>query len=192
MTMLQLWMESIQQPGTLALLIILSTYILEDAAIISAALLSADGMIAPELAFLALTIGIATGDIGLYGMGVLLKRWRWLVRWINTERVNEAGHWLEKKMISTILLVRIIPGLRLPTYLACGFFQLPFTRFFLLVILATIVWTGGVFSGLYLFGAMFWAELSPWKWLLIPVLIAVILIGRRQVINHRSKLRCPR
>ena len=37
MAMLQLWMESIQQPTTLALLIILSTYILEDAAIVSAA-----------------------------------------------------------------------------------------------------------------------------------------------------------
>ena len=184
MAMLQSWMESIQQPTTLALLIILSTYILEDAAIVSAALLSADGMIAPELAFLALCIGIASGDIGLYGMGILLKRWHRLVRLFDAEKIDQASIWLKKQMISTVLLVRVIPGMRLPTYLACGFFLLPFFRFFLLVILATVVWTGAIFSGFYCFGTMFWAELSSWKWLLIPILIVVILTGRRQVIKH--------
>ena len=187
MAMLQLWMESIQHPTTLALLIILSTYILEDAAIVSAALLSADGMIAPEWAFLALCIGIASGDIGLYGMGMLLKRWHWLVRWFDAEKIDQASIWLKKQMISTILLVRVIPGMRLPTYLACGFFQLPIFKFLLLVVMATIVWTGAVFSGFYLFGTMFWAELSPWKWLLIPILIAVILTGRNHVIRHRQE-----
>ena len=185
MAMLQLWMESIQHPSTLALLIILSTYILEDAAIISAALLSADGMISPQLAFLALVIGIASGDLGLYALGALLKRWHWLIHWVNAEKIDKASHWLEKQMVSTILLVRVIPGFRLPTYLACGFFHLPLLKFFLLVILATVVWTGAVFSGFYLFGTMFWAELSAWKWLLIPILIAVILIGRRQVMRSR-------
>ena len=111
MEMLQLWMESIQHPGVLALLIILSTYILEDAAIISAALLSADNMIAPELAFLALVIGITSGDIGLYGLGMLLKRWHWLMRWVNADKIDEAAIWLEKRMTSTILLVRVIPGI---------------------------------------------------------------------------------
>ena len=187
MAMLQLWMESIQQPSILALFIILSTYILEDAAIVSAALLSADGMIAPELAFLALAIGIASGDVGLYGMGVLLKRWHWLIRWVNAEKIDEASLWLEKQMVSTILLVRVIPGLRLPTYLACGFFLLPFLKFLILVILATVIWTGAIFSGFYFFGTLFWAGLSPWKWLLIPVLIGVILIGRRQIIKSRPE-----
>lgn len=185
MAMLQLWMESIQNPTTLALLIILSTYILEDAAIVSAALLSADGMISPQLAFLALIIGIASGDLGLYGMGALLKRWHWLIRWVNAGKIDRASLWLEKKMVSTIFLVRVIPGFRLPTYLACGFFQLPFLKFLLLVILATLTWTGAIFSGFYLFGTMFWAGLSHWKWLLIPLLIAVILVGRQQVIKSR-------
>ena len=144
-------------------------------------------MIAPEFAFLALSIGIATGDMGLYGLGMLLKRWHWLVRWFDAEKIDQASVWLKKQMISTILLVRVIPGLRLPTYLACGFFQLPFLSFFLLVIIATAVWTGAIFSGFYLFGTMFWAELSPWKWLLIPVLIIVIMVGRKQVIKHRRE-----
>lgn len=183
--MFQLWMESIQQPWLLGLLIILGTYILEDAAIISAALLSADGVIAPEFAFLALCLGIATGDLGLYGIGILLKKWHWLVRWIDTDKVNTAGSWLKRRMTSTVLLVRIVPGLRLPTYLACGFFRLPFFCFLLLVCLASFIWTGSLFLGFYWFGATLWSELSPWKWLLLPILFAGILFARKAVMSKK-------
>ena len=183
--MFQFWMESIQQPWLLALLIILGTYILEDAAIVSAALLSADGAIDSELAFLALFVGVFTGDLGLYWLGKMLGRWQWLANWIKSERVKQAGEWLETKMVTTILLVRIVPGLRLPTYLACGYFNLSFSRFSLLVALASFFWTGFIFYGLYWFGSMFWSDLSGWKWLLLPIIIGLIMLGHKMAFSEK-------
>lgn len=183
--MIQYWMEPTHQAWFLALLIILGTYILEDAAIISAALLSADGIIASELAFFALFLGIFSGDLGLYGLGKMLGKWQWLISRINTRKVKEAGSWLEKRMVSTILLVRIIPGLRLPTYLACGYFSLSFVMFFLLVAFASLFWTGAIFYGIYWFGSMFWAEMSEWKWLFLPVIIGLFLIAHRKAASKK-------
>ena len=156
------------------LLIILGTYLLEDAAIISTALLSVDGVISPEVAFLTLFIGVFTGDLGLYKLGMMLGRWQWLARRINSNSIKQAGQWLEKQMTLTILLVRLLPGLRLPTYLACGYFTLPFSWFFLLAGFASFFWTGVVFFGFYWFGKMFWSDLSSWKWLLVPIIIGLV------------------
>ena len=49
--MIDLILEQTRNPLAIAGLILMSTWILEDAAIISAALISIDGFIAPELAF---------------------------------------------------------------------------------------------------------------------------------------------
>ena len=189
--MIQALIESAQHPGLLALCIILATYLLEDAAIVSAALLSADGQINPELAFLALFTGIASGDIGLYWAGRFLTRWRWLLNWVGSLSIDQAGVWLKQKMVMTILLVRIIPGLRLPTYLACGFFKIPFFSFTLLISFASAIWTGLIFYGFYLFGIMFWAELSDWKRLLLPLLIVLIWFGRKKIMARRERLSPP-
>lgn len=179
--MAELILDVTKHPLVLAGVILLSTYLLEDAAIISAALISIDGFISPELAFLALFIGIFTGDLGLYGLGRLLGKWSWLDKRIPSGKVNRAGEWLKQRVVWTILMVRLVPGLRLPSYVACGFFQYSFIYFTGLVFLASLVWTGVVFMGIYWFGSMFWSELSPFKWFLLPAMIVLILILHKNV-----------
>ncbi|WP_419832410.1 DedA family protein [Endozoicomonas atrinae] len=178
--MAELILDVTKHPLVLAVLILLSTYLLEDAAIISAALISIDGFISPELAFLALLIGIFTGDLGLYGLGRLFGRWSWLDGRIPEGNVNRAGQWLKQRAVWTILVVRLVPGLRLPSYVAFGFFRYSFISFSGWVFLASLVWTGVIFLGLYWFGSMFWSELSSVKWLLLPfVVIAILVLHRR-------------
>ncbi|KEI69753.1 DedA family protein [Endozoicomonas elysicola] len=179
--MAELILDVTKNPLVLAGLILLSTYLLEDAAIISAALISIDGFLSPELAFLALFIGIFTGDLGLYGVGRFLGRWSWLDRRIPKEKINSAGEWLKRRAVWTILVVRVVPGLRLPSYVACGFFQYSFVSFSCWVFLASLVWTGVIFMGLYWFGSMFWSELSSLKWLLLLLVIIAILILHRSI-----------
>ena len=171
---------TIEHPLVLALVILLGSYVLEDAAIVSAALLSADGLLSKELAFVALFLGIFSGDLGLYWLGVLSKKVPWLARKQNLNAVGKTNRWLEKNMTKTVLLVRVIPGLRLPTYLACGYFRLSFIYFLALVLLASIVWTGVIFSGFYLAGTLFWSELSAWKWLLLPVVVLLIFYRHKK------------
>ncbi|MRI31724.1 hypothetical protein EOPP23_01775 [Endozoicomonas sp. OPT23] len=181
-------LASIQHPLVLALMLLLGTYLLEDAAIITGALLSADGLISSELAFIALFIGIFTGDLGLYGLGVFLTRVVWLQRFFDLNAVNNAGIWLRKRMTFTVLFVRIIPGLRLPVYTACGSFRLSFIRFAILVLFASLVWTGFIFFGLYSLGSMFWEQMGLWKWLLLPLLIFVFLQAHKLIGRYKAVL----
>ena len=181
-------LNSVQNPLTLALLLLLGTYLLEDAAIITGALLSADGLISSELAFMALFIGIFTGDLGLYGLGVFLTRFRWLQRLFDLKAVERAGVWLKKRMTFTVLFVRIIPGMRLPVYTACGSFGLSFFKFSMLVFVASLLWTGFIFFGLYSLGSMFWEQAGPWKWLLLPLLVFGFLKTHKHFGRYRSVL----
>ena len=51
--------------------IVLGTFILEDAATVIAAMQTADGSLSGPLALASLYVGIAVGDLGLYGLGWL-------------------------------------------------------------------------------------------------------------------------
>ena len=175
------FMGAAQHPLFLALMILLGSYVLEDAAIISAALLSADGMISTQLAFFALFLGVFTGDLGLYFIGAQLKRLPWLAGKLDLDAVDKARGWLQNNMTTTVLIVRVVPGLRLPVYVASGYFQLSFVRFFYLVLMASLLWTGFVFSGFYLVGTFFWSELSGWKWLILPAIVLLIMYGHRNL-----------
>ena len=168
-------------PVLLALLILLGTYILEDAAIVTAALLSADGLLPSGMAFMALFIGIFTGDLGLYVLGHYLNRIPLLKSSMDLKAFLKARLWLDRKMKTTVLLVRIIPGLRLPVYTACGFFNLSFKVFAILVLFASLVWTAAIFYGFVSIGSMFWTDLGYWKWLLLPVIIGVIMFSHKKI-----------
>lgn len=168
-------------PVLLALFILLGTYILEDAAILTAALLGADGLISTQLAFSALFLGIFTGDLGLYVLGRYLNRIPRLTAFLDIDAVHRAHGWLQQKMTTTILLVRVIPGLRFPVYTACGFFKLPWKHFTALVFLASLFWTAVVFYGVFSIGTLFWSGLGPWKWLLIPVLAGLFVFGHKKI-----------
>lgn len=174
-------LEVTGNPMLLALFVLLGTYVLEDAAIVTAALLTADGLLPASAAFLALFIGIFTGDIGLYVLGRYLNRFPYLKSFLDLKAFLKARFWLDRKMTTTVLLVRIIPGLRLPVYAACGFFNLSFKLFAILVLVASLVWTAVVFYGFVSIGSMFWSELGYWKWTLLPAIIGLIMVSHRKI-----------
>ena len=47
---------------------------------------------------------------------------------------------------SAVLLARVIPGLRLVTYTACGFLRVPLLPFTAWVLLAVTLWTFGLYG----------------------------------------------
>ena len=62
--------------------IVLGTFILEDAATVIAAIQTADGSLSGPLALASLYVGIAVGDLGLYGLGWLAARFPPVTRFI--------------------------------------------------------------------------------------------------------------
>ncbi|GLO62600.1 membrane protein [Vibrio sp. MACH09] len=161
--------------------IILLSYLLEDLAIITAALLAADQSITPSLALLAIFIGIASGDIGLYGLGMLAARWRALrYRLLTNKAMRTVRQRLKKHTMLNIAFIRFIPGLRTIGFTLSGLFRVNFIQFMTSVILATALWTAIVFFAIYQLGSIEWLENNQWKWIIAPcALFALWKINRR-------------
>jgi membrane protein DedA with SNARE-associated domain len=126
-----------------AISLFLATLVLEDAAAIGAGLLIAGGLISWPAAFIACFLGIWSGDAGLYALARCGGR-RWFERSRferYSDRVARSETWFAKRGTSILIFSRMLPGARLPTYLAAGFLRLPLSRFLLVTGAASFVWT---------------------------------------------------
>lgn len=126
-----------------ALSLFIGTFILEDVAALAAGLLLASGSISWPAAFMACFLGIWSGDAGLYALARCGGR-RWFERsrfQRYSNRVTQSETWFAKRGTSLLIFSRMLPGARLPTYLAAGFLRLPLGRFLLVTGTASLVWT---------------------------------------------------
>lgn len=189
----------IQQNTWLAFIgIVLLSYLLEDLAIVTAAVMASHGSISFEAALLAIFIGIASGDALLYALGLWSRRWRGVrYRLLTMPLVRQAKRRLQHHAIINIAIIRFIPGLRSVGFTLCGYFQIPFNRFLIAVLLATAAWTALVFGIIYQLGSLEWLQQHPLKWLLGPIALFVLLAFNRmakrsfQQNNHHAKPKRP-
>jgi membrane protein DedA with SNARE-associated domain len=121
----------------------LGTFILEDVAAVGAGLLLAAGSITWPAAFIACFLGIWFGDAGLYALARCGGR-----RWFERSRFRHYSHqvarsetWFGKRGTSLLIFSRMLPGARLPTYLAAGFLRIPWRLFLFVTGAASLVWT---------------------------------------------------
>jgi len=74
-----------------AMLIVLGTFVLEDAATVLAAMQAQSGAVPLPVALLALYAGIILGDLGLYGLGALSGQVPMVTRWVPPNRMRHSG-----------------------------------------------------------------------------------------------------
>ena len=146
------------------LAILLGTFVLEDAATVLAAVRAEEGGIAIPVALLALYSGIVIGDIGLYGLGALARRFPPVRRWLPDERTRPARDWICARVFRVVLISRFLPGMRLPTYTACGYFHANIKRFALAAIVATLIWTSLLFGISLHVGHFLIEHFGAWRW----------------------------
>jgi membrane protein DedA with SNARE-associated domain len=170
-------LQGATRPWLVGLVLALTTLLLEDLAIAAGAALAAQGSISWEWAIASVGMGIALGDIGLYGMGRAANQWAWLRRRLTLGRGSRVALHLENRLAGAILLARVIPGLRLLTYTACGFFRLPLLPFCAWVVLAVAVWTVGLMGLGALLGGPLEAALGIPAPLAVAIPIVVLALG---------------
>src|SRR5581483_3569336 len=76
-------------------IIILSTFVLEDATTILVGVWAATGAVQPEVALASLYVGIVLGDFGLYGLGWLGSQPRFSRRFVEHDRMLALREWLD-------------------------------------------------------------------------------------------------
>ena len=162
-----------------ALLVVLATFVLEDAATVLAALAAQAGVVSVPVALASLYAGIVLGDLGLYGAGRLSGRVRWISRLVPPGRMRQGQEWLHGRVFGVVFVSRFIPGVRLPTYTACGFLRADIKAFLLAAVVATSIWTSLLFGVSLQMGDVLMHYLGPWRWAGgIGFVLATVLIGR--------------
>ena len=169
--------------GTLFLI----PFIHEDIAIIAAALLVAQHRLSVELAFASVFLGMVGRDLLLYGLGRLARHNELARRYLIRPRVQQLRSWLDGRMIWVILVGRVVPGLMFPTYIAIGWFNLPFPRYLLCTTLLSLLYLPVVFAIVYLLGSAAFSHLGNWTWLIAAVPITVLLLAQLRAYIRRSR-----
>lgn len=164
--------------------IVLATFVLEDATTLVCAMAAADGRLLAPLALGSLIVGIALGDFGLFALGRLASRHPWARRFVALDKVQTVQSWMRRQLVPAVISTRFLPGARLPTYTACGFLGLPFRRFALAVVVATLAWTTILFGMALSLGSLVMTYFGVWRWpaglaLAIVILLAGRLLARR-------------
>lgn len=122
--------------------IIIGTFILEDLALTSSIALIAENKINISQAFWACFLGISIGDVGLYLLGYLANYIQIEKYFSAIKKIKATLSKLQKSdaLSYTIVVSRVLPGTRLPTYLTAGYVKYSFAKFLLLTILSVFAW----------------------------------------------------
>jgi membrane protein DedA with SNARE-associated domain len=166
-------------PVLQAAAIVFATFVLEDAATVIAAMAAQQGTVSIPLALGSLFVGIVLGDLGLYGLGRLATRLRWIARLLPPQRQEAVRAWLSGRVFQVVFVSRFVPGLRLPTYTTCGFLGADLRPFILAAVIATSVWTSLLFGVSMRIGQLLIDHLGTWRWAgTVGFALFVILAGR--------------
>ncbi|WP_028021684.1 DedA family protein [Enterovibrio calviensis] len=173
-------------PLTLFFAVILLSYLLEDLAIITASVAATQGVMTVPMALLSIFVGIASGDVGLYALGIWARKWRRLRGLLLTKpSVRLIRKKLRANPVSNLFLIRFVPGLRFVGFCLSGFFHVGLRAFLPAVLLATALWTAVVFTLVYQLGEIEWIN-STLSWGLIPVVL-ILLYGINRFAGNKLK-----
>ena len=171
-----------------SLAIALGTFFLEDTTVVIVGMLAADGIISIPLALLSLYAGIIFGDIVFYCIGYLASTHPRLARYVDHDFIAPFRAWLESRFVLTIFSARFIPGSRIPTYTASGFFRSSLSTFIATVTVAMSIWTTFLFFVSYWFGSLTSTWMGPVRWgIALLFLLALFLIGRHNLKSYQAK-----
>jgi membrane protein DedA with SNARE-associated domain len=180
-------LAGLAEPWVIGIALALTTLLVEDLAIAAGVALAAQGAIAWSWSLAAVGGGIAAGDLALYGVGLAATRVPWLQRRYLRDRSAAAREQVQRRLPLAVLLARVIPGLRLVTYTACGFLRVPLPAFCAWVLLAVTLWTAGLYALSVAVGGALSASLGvpPALAVALPIVVLAAAVTLLRIARHR-------
>lgn len=163
----------------------LTPFLQEDFGVILAAAASLAG--AAPTAFLAAAIltGLVASDAWKYWMGRLARRYQWAHKFAEKPGVSIAGDLIRKEFLQTMLTARFVPGTRIPTYIAAGFFKADYPRYILTLMFTASLYICVVFGLFHTVGMVAGEEAIAWlPFVAIGILLSYVLF---RWINHKRR-----
>jgi membrane protein DedA with SNARE-associated domain len=106
-------------------------------------------------------------------MGRLARRYDWAHKFAEKPGVSVAGDLIRKEFLQTMLTARFVPGTRIPTYIAAGFFRAYYPKYVLTLMFTASLYVGIVFGLFHWVGAVAGEHALFW----LPIGAVVLLIA---------------
>lgn len=156
------------------LAVFIGPFVQEDAAVISAASLSVSESGHWLSIFLFILAGLITSDSWKYWLGWAAKHHKWARKYGQNERVLKMKEAILGHTVKTLIAVRFIPLARIPGYLATGFFEVPYIKYWLCIAFSALLYICMIFSGFHLLGELMGEHLKTYMPLVgLGVVLAV-------------------
>ena len=162
-------------------------FVQEDAAVIVAATASLADAAPIVYLFAAILAGLTASDVWKYWIGHFARRNAFAHKFAEKPGVSVAGDLVRNELAKTLFAARFVPGTRIPTYLACGFFQIPYLKFVGVVILTAFTYVAVSFALFHTIGAVAGEQAKYW----LPGVAVALVAGYgllRWLRHRRNKL----
>lgn len=137
------------RPLLFLLVVVLMSWLLEDATALAVGALASAMAVPTALAVTALMVGTVSGDMLLHGAGKLARRHPRVEAWLPRDgRLARFG-----RAPVAVVAARFVPGLRLPVYVGSGLAGMNSWHFALLVTATALLWVPLIFRAGQVTGA---------------------------------------
>jgi membrane protein DedA with SNARE-associated domain len=143
----------------------------EDVAIVTGAFFITQDKFPVVVAYACLYSGIIASDLMFYGLGMFARRFAWAQRLLIKDKVKQIRARLDANLITSVAIVRVVPGILAPTFLACGWFGLSFRIFLFTTMTAAAIYLAVMLTLVVSFGNTLLPMLGHWGWVVLLVLI---------------------
>lgn len=152
--------------------VFIGPFIQEDAAILAAASLSINEIGNWPVLFLTILLGVFFSDAWKYWIGKFALTQKWAQSFIEKKHVTDFRNKVEQHCLLALLAARFLPLTRIPTYVACGLFNISYFKFCTYILVSAFLYISLVFTGFHILGELVGSNL---KW--VAPIIVFTLIG---------------
>lgn len=160
-------------------------FVQEDAAVIGSAAASAHGLGEPVLLILSILIGLTASDLWKYWAGRAAISHKWAKKYAQKRSVKRARDGVVNHLASSLMVVRFVPGTRIPFYVAAGFFKAPFPKFTFFVMISAFLYVALTFILFHAFGEIA-GERAKAILPIVAITLVVVLIGVQYIRRKRA------
>ncbi len=151
-------------------------FVQEDAAVLYAASLSANNPPYFPTLFFVILAGLFFSDIWKYWIGWAALSNPKARAFTEKKHIATLQVKVQQYTLATLFAARFVPLARIPAYVACGYFKVPYWKFCLIIALTATVYTTVVFTIIYWVGEAI-GERYAWVLPIIVVSLALLFIG---------------
>ncbi|MBL4871756.1 MAG: VTT domain-containing protein [Robiginitomaculum sp.] len=154
----------------------LAPFVQEDSAVIGAASLSISRSDHWISIFAVILIGLIASDSWKYWLGWAGKHHKWAKKYTQNERVQKLKHVIINNSVKTLIAVRFLPLARIPTYLATGFFGVPYLKYWLSIAVSALIYVTVIFCAFHVLGEIMGEKLKTYMpFFAVGILIATLI-----------------